>query len=89
MRRLRQLIHVDRRTIAVANVAGRCIHGNAVLGITRARFMPPVDEDRLPAAMLGRFAGNSLTERNIALLRFRAPITGGEMQAFVTVIREA
>jgi hypothetical protein len=35
----------------------------------------------LPAAMLEGFAGHSLSERMIALLRFLAPITGGEAQA--------
>src|SRR5262245_60306927 len=32
--------------------------------------MPPVEEDRLPATMLERFVGSSLTEHMIALLRF-------------------
>src|SRR5262249_13040690 len=49
--------------------------------IARASFMPPADEARLPGALLERFAGNSLTERMVALLRFLGPITGGQMQA--------
>jgi hypothetical protein len=49
--------------------------------IARASFMPPADEGRLPGAILERFAGNSLSERMIALLRFLAPITGGQVQA--------
>jgi hypothetical protein len=47
--------------------------------IAHASFMPPVDEEQLPAAMLERFAGNILAERMIA--RPRWPITGGQVQA--------
>jgi hypothetical protein len=46
----------------------------------RAAFMPPVDQTRLPAAMLERFTGSAV-ERMVALLRFLAPITGGQVQA--------
>jgi hypothetical protein len=49
--------------------------------IARASFMPPVDEERLPGAMLERFSGKSLSERMIGLLRFLSPITGGQVQA--------
>jgi len=61
MRRLKEIVGVDRRTVA------------------RAAFMPPVDEDRLPAVLLERFAGDA-TERMLALLRFLAPLTGGQVQ---------
>jgi hypothetical protein len=43
--------------------------------IGRAAFMPPVDQDRLPASLIERFTGRG-GERLIALLRFIAPITG-------------
>src|SRR5215510_12054886 len=46
----------------------------------RASVMPPVDEARLPTAMLERFAGDA-AERMTALLRFLSPITGGQVQA--------
>ena len=49
----------------------------------RAAFMPPVDEARLPAALLERFAG-SAAERLIALLRFLSPITGGTSAGSIT-----
>jgi hypothetical protein len=42
----------------------------------RAAFMPPIDQERLPASLLERFAGGG-AERLIALLRFLGPITGG------------
>jgi hypothetical protein len=43
--------------------------------IARARFMPPVDHERLPASLLERFGGDD-RERLLAMLRFLAPITG-------------
>jgi hypothetical protein len=48
--------------------------------IARATFMPPVDQDRLPAALIERFAGDD-ADRLVALLRFIGPLTGGRMQA--------
>ena len=46
----------------------------------RAAFMPPVDQDRLPASLIERFTGGG-GERLIALLRFIGPITGGDRHA--------
>jgi hypothetical protein len=40
----------------------------------RSRFMPPVDEKRLPASALGRFAGE-LEQRLTAMLLWLSPIT--------------
>ena len=40
----------------------------------RAAFMPPVEPERMPAALLDRFARDP-AERLVALLRFLAPIT--------------
>src|SRR5262249_37124294 len=48
--------------------------------IARAAFMPPVNEDELPVALLERFAGK-VAERMSALLRFLRPIPGGQVQA--------
>jgi hypothetical protein len=43
--------------------------------------MPPVDEARLPASLLERFAGEAAAQL-ISLLRLLLPITGGAaMQA--------
>lgn len=64
--------------------------------VARAAFMPPVDQDRLPAALLERFSddgvscsnapgGAQLSEHShrqlIALLRFIEPLTGGRERA--------
>ena len=82
MRRLIECIHVERKTVERWRTWWRdAFTALPFWQIARARFMPPVDEARLPAAMLERFAGNSLSERMLALLRFFAPITGGQVQA--------
>jgi len=82
MRRLTALIRVGRKTVERWRVWWRgAFPAMPFWQFARARFMPPVDEERLPTAMLERFAGNSLSERMIALLRFLAPITGGRVQA--------
>ena len=82
MRRLTAVINVDRRTVERWRTWWReAFTATPFWQIARARFMPLVNEARLPAAMLERFAGYSLSERMIALLRFLAPITGGEAQA--------
>lgn len=41
----------------------------------RGRFAPPVDRDRLPAALLARFRGSTLAVRVQQLLAFLAPLT--------------
>jgi hypothetical protein len=43
--------------------------------------MPPVNEKRVPAALLERFSGVATEKRLIALLRFLGPLTGGQVQA--------
>jgi hypothetical protein len=45
-------------------------------GAARARFMPPLAHEQLPAALLARFAGEP-ADALVALLRFLGPITGG------------
>jgi hypothetical protein len=82
LRRLTALINVNRRTVERWRTWWRdAFTATPFWQIARASFMPPVDEQRLPATMLARFAGNSLSERMIALLRFLGPLTGGQVQA--------
>jgi hypothetical protein len=79
MRRLKEIVGVDRRTVARWRIWWRLISASPFWTGARAAFMPPVDEDRLPAVLLERFAGDA-TERMLALLRFLAPLTGGQVQ---------
>jgi hypothetical protein len=53
---------------------------SAIWQIARAAFMPPVEQDRLPAALIERFPGEG-AEPLIASLRFIAPGTGGKVHA--------
>jgi hypothetical protein len=81
MRRLTEAIDVDRRTVARWRVWWREVFtATPFWRMARAAFMPPVDENRLPAALIERFAGEA-AERLIALLRFLSPISGGQVQA--------
>ena len=80
-RRLRDAIGVDRRTIARWQVWWREVFTTtAFWSSARAALMPPVDEERLPEALVQRFSG-SAAERLIALLRFLSPLSGGRVQA--------
>ena len=79
--RLSQLIGVSRRTVAHWREWWRTTFAQSRFWqAARAAFMPPVDQDRLPASLLERFAGGS-AEQLLALLRFLAPITGGAVHA--------
>jgi len=79
--RLSQLIGVSRRTVAHWREWWRTTFAqNRFWQAARAAFMPPVDQDRLPASLLERFAGGG-AEQLLALLRFLAPITGGAVHA--------
>ena len=81
MRRLAELIRLDRRTIERWRGWWREVFtAMPFWQIARAAFMPSVDEGKLPAAMLERFTGDA-AERMLALLRFLGPITGGQVQA--------
>lgn len=73
---------VDRRTIARWRAWWRdSFTASPFWRIARAAFMPPVDQDRLPAALIERFTGDA-ADRLVALLRFLGPVTGGAaMQA--------
>ena len=79
---LTEAVGVDRRTIARWRAWWRdSFTASPFWRIARAAFMPSVDQDRLPAALIERFTGDA-AERLVALLRFLGPITGGAaMQA--------
>src|ERR1700690_1345843 len=80
--RLSDVASVDRRTIARWRHWWRdAFTATPFWRIARARFMPPVDHDRVPVELIERFTGDG-AEPLIALLRFLGPITGGAaMQA--------
>ena len=77
MERLSQIVRVDRRTVGRWRRWWReGFTATPFWQIARARFMPPVDQAQLPAALLGRFTGDG-GEPLVALLRLLGPITGG------------
>ena len=82
MGRLSEVVRVDRRTVARWRTWWRdTFTATPFWQITRARFMPPVDPARLPAALIERFAGDD-ADQLVALLRLLGPISGGAcMQA--------
>jgi hypothetical protein len=81
MRQLSELIGVNRRTIERWREWWRgAFTASPFWQIGRAAFMPPVDHDRLPVSLIERFDGGG-RERLLALLRFLAPITGGDRRA--------
>ena len=81
MRHLTEAVGVDRRTVARWQVWWRdSFTASPFWQIARAAFMPPVDQDRLPATLIERFTGDD-AGRLIALLRFIAPVTGGKEHA--------
>jgi hypothetical protein len=60
MRRLKELVGVDRRTVARWRRWWRVLATDSPFWRSaRAAFMPPVDEDRLPAALIERFFGSA------------------------------
>src|SRR5262249_61315686 len=78
MRRLTELIGVDRRTIERWRRWWReRFTAMPFWQAARARFMRPVDEAQLPAAMLERVSGKRRDERRIALLDLLGPISCG------------
>jgi hypothetical protein len=80
-RQLSELFGVSRRTIARWREWWRdTFTASAFWQLARAAFMPPVDQDRMPTSLLEHFNGSG-GERLIALLRFIAPITGGDRHA--------
>ena len=81
LRQITEIVGVDRRTVERWRAWWRdSFTASPFWQIGRAAFMPPVDQDRLPASLLERFAGSG-AEQLIALLRFIAPLTGGDRHA--------
>jgi hypothetical protein len=82
MERLSEVVSVDRRTLSRWRGWWRdTFTVTPFWRVARARFMPPVEHDKLPASLIERFTGEG-TELLVALLRFIGPITGGTgMQA--------
>jgi len=81
-RQLAAQFGVSRRTIARWREWWRgAFAASPFWRVGRSAFMPPVDEARLPASLLERFAGEAAAQL-ISLLRLLLPITGGAaMQA--------
>ena len=81
MQGIREVVSVDRRTVERWRVWWRdAFTASPFWRIARAAFMPPVDRDRLPAALIERFTGGD-QEQLLGLLRFLGPITGGDNAA--------
>ena len=73
-----EAIRVDRRTVERWRAWWRdAFTATPFWRIARAAFMPPVDHDHLPAALIERFIGGD-QEQLLGLLRFLGPITGGD-----------
>lgn len=74
-------IRVDRRTIERWRRWWRdSFTATPFWQVARAKLMPPVAHDRLPASLIERFTGDA-PDRLIELLRFIGPITGGRARA--------
>ena len=81
MRQLTEVVGVDRRTVMRWRLWWReDFTATTFWQAARAAFMPPIEPNRLPAALLERFRGEG-AEPLIALLRFIAPITGAKAHA--------
>ena len=82
MEHLAEVVRVDRRTVGRWRAWWRgAFTITPFWQIARASFMPPIDHEQLPAALLERFHGDD-AGRLVADLRFLGPLTGGaRMQA--------
>jgi hypothetical protein len=77
--RLSSAITVDRRTLQRWQVWWRkAFTATSFWRRARAAFMPPVEEEHIPATLIESFKGVTPAERMLALLRFLRPITGGQ-----------
>ena len=75
-RSLHDIFGVDRRTLARWRVWWQTLFPKT--GFWRqmkARFMPPVDQDGLPEALVGRFRGDNLFNRVVRVLKFLSRLT--------------
>ena len=86
MERLSEVVSVDRRTVERWRRWWRDrFTATSFWQIARARFMPPVEHDSLPASLIKRFTAvmpeacfqYDGTEPLVTLLRFIGPVTGG------------
>jgi hypothetical protein len=78
LQHLTEFVGVDRRTVERWRAWWRdSFTASPFWQIARAAFMPPIDPDQLPAALIARFAGD-IADQLVALLRFLGPITGGQ-----------
>ena len=81
MQGIREIVMVDRRTVERWRRWWRdAFTASPFWRIARAAFMPPVEHDRLPAALIERFTGDD-SDQLVAFLRFLGPITGGDHAA--------
>jgi hypothetical protein len=84
MQRLSGVISIDRRTVERWRTWWRnTFAASPFWRSARAAFMPPVDQERLPASLIERFTGDDIA-RLVALLRFIGPITGGKAMTRVS-----
>ena len=78
MEHLAEVVRADRRTVERWRRWWRDTFTTTPFWqIARARFMPPLDPARLPAALIERFEGDD-AGRLVAALRFLGPLTGGD-----------
>ena len=61
----------------MARVVARNLRSLAFWRKVKGRFVPPVDTQGLPAALLERFTDSDNAARLVALLWFLSPITTG------------
>jgi hypothetical protein len=81
VQRMSEAVGVDRRTVERWRRWWRdSFTVTPFWQVARAAFMPPVEHERLPGSLLGRFGDDSV-DAIVALLRFLGPITGGRSHA--------
>lgn len=75
---LRELVGASVRTLSRWRRWWRDAFAHTVLWrAARARFLPPVDQGRLPASLLERFGEPGSPECALAALKFLSPVTAG------------
>jgi len=75
-RSLRSVFGADRRTLARWRVWWQTLFPKTGFWQRmRARFMPPVDQDGLPEALVSRFRGDTLLDRVVRVLKFLSRLT--------------
>jgi len=74
--RLSVALGIDRRTLARWRAWWLATFAGPFRPIAMAAFMPPLDLDLVPDALLDRFGGDAAAKL-VSLLRFLGPLTGG------------